>query len=213
MQLGGAVPTSPWELVASAGLETKVVLVVLAVFSAISWFIIIAKAWQFARLRRGSQRFFAAVQHAVRLDEARQAVAELPPSPFTRLFHEGLNFYSELVPGGLSGNRPDGGVLAGTQLEALRMVLGAEVYQKGSNITEERLRFDFSCPRRLTSEELARVEKIVNAKITEDMPVSWEEMAVEEAKQKGAIGIFTERYGEKVKVYRIGDPSIGSGQV
>ena len=97
--------------------------------------------------------------------------------------------------------------------QALRMVLGAEVYQKGSNITEERLRFDFSCPRRLTSEELARVEKIVNAKITEDMPVSWEEMAVEEAKQKGAIGIFTERYGEKVKVYRIGDPSIGSGQV
>jgi len=127
MQLGGAVPTSPWELVASAGLETKIVLVVLAVFSAISWFIIIAKAWQFARLRRGAKRFFAAVQHAVRLDEARQAVAELPSSPFTRLFHEGLNFYSELVPGGLSGNRPDGGVLAGTQLEALRMVLETQV--------------------------------------------------------------------------------------
>ncbi len=97
--------------------------------------------------------------------------------------------------------------------QALRMVLGPEVYQKGSNITEERLRFDFSYPRRLTSEELTRVEAIVNDKIIEDLPVQWEEMAVEEAKQKGAIGIFTERYGEKVKVYSIGDPSAGAGQV
>lgn len=138
MQLGRAVPTSPWELVTAAGLETKIVLIVLAVFSAISWFIIIMKAWQFGRLRRGSRRFFAAVQHAVRLDEARQAVAALPPSPFTRLFNEGLTFYSELVPGGLSDNRPDGGVLAATQLEALRMVLetqvDAEHDQMGKNL-------------------------------------------------------------------------------
>jgi biopolymer transport protein TolQ len=127
MQVGGAVPTSPWELVASAGIETKAVLVVLGVFSLLSWFLIIVKAWQFRRLRRAGRRFFAAVQHAVRLDEARQAVTALPPSPYTRLFNEGLTFYSELVPGGLSGNRPDGGVLAGTQLEALRMVLETQV--------------------------------------------------------------------------------------
>jgi len=97
--------------------------------------------------------------------------------------------------------------------QALRMVLGKDVYQKGSNITEERLRFDFSYPQRLTPEELARTEGIVNEKIAEDLPVLWEEMAVEEAKQKGAMGIFTERYGEKVKVYRIGDASKGSGQI
>lgn len=97
--------------------------------------------------------------------------------------------------------------------QALRLVLGTDVYQKGSNITEERLRFDFSYPKRLTSEELAHVQKIVNEKIGEDLPVTWDEMTVEEAKLKGAIGIFTERYGEKVKVYSIGDPSTSSGQV
>lgn len=127
LQVGGAVPTSPWELVMSASLETKLVLVVLAVFSAISWFIIVVKAWQFARIRSAGKKFFRAVQHAVRLDEARQQVGSLPASPYTRLFNEGLTFYSELVPGGLSGNRPDGGVLAGTQLEALRMVLETQV--------------------------------------------------------------------------------------
>jgi biopolymer transport protein TolQ len=127
MQVGGAVPTSPWEMIAAAGLETKLVMGVLVVFSAVSWFIIIVKAWQFRRIRRGARKFFGAVQHAVRLDEARQAVAQLPHSPYTRLFNEGVTFYSELVPGGLSGNRPDGGVLAPTQLDALRMVLETQV--------------------------------------------------------------------------------------
>ncbi len=126
-QLGGAVPTSPWELVSTAGFETKLVLALLLVFSAISWFVIIAKAWQFRRVRGASKRFFAAVQHAVRLAEAREQVGRLTDSPYTRLFNEGLTFYSEMVPGGLSGNRPDGGVLAGTQLEALRMVLETQV--------------------------------------------------------------------------------------
>jgi len=138
MQVGGAVPTSPWDLVATSGLETKLVLAVLMVFSAVSWFVIIAKWWQFQRIRRASRRFFGAVQHAVRLDEARAAVGALPPSPYTRLFNEGLTFYSEMVPGSLSGNRPDGGVLAGTQLEALRMVLetqvDAEYDQLGKNL-------------------------------------------------------------------------------
>ncbi|MEW6610865.1 MAG: alanine--tRNA ligase [Patescibacteria group bacterium] len=89
--------------------------------------------------------------------------------------------------------------------QALRIVLGAAVYQKGSNITEERLRFDFSYPKKLTADEIARVEALVNEKVNADLPVTWDEMTVEEAKRKGAIGIFTERYGEKVKVYSIGD--------
>ncbi|MFH1880964.1 MAG: alanine--tRNA ligase, partial [Bacillota bacterium] len=88
--------------------------------------------------------------------------------------------------------------------KALRRVLGDEVAQKGSNITAERLRFDFSFGRRVTLEELAEVETIVNGVIAAAMPVTMEEMTVDEAKEKGAIGLFESRYGEKVKVYTIG---------
>ncbi|HEY8424109.1 MAG TPA: alanine--tRNA ligase, partial [Clostridia bacterium] len=88
---------------------------------------------------------------------------------------------------------------------ALRKVLGNEVYQRGSNITPERLRFDFSFGRKLESRELAEVEKLVNQAIEQDLPVTVEEMMVEEAKQKGALGVFESRYGERVKVYSIGD--------
>lgn len=138
MQVGRAVPTTSWEIIATASPETKVVLAVLALFSAVSWYIIFAKGWQFRRVRKAGKVFFAAVAHASRLEEARSAVAALPASPFARLFNEAITFYSELVPGGLSGNRPDGGQLTHTQLEALRMVLetqvDAEHDQLGSNI-------------------------------------------------------------------------------
>jgi alanyl-tRNA synthetase len=89
--------------------------------------------------------------------------------------------------------------------KALRQVLGDEVAQKGSNITAERLRFDFSFGRKVTPEELAQVEKIVNAVIAAAMPVTVEEMTVDEAKAQGAIGLFESKYGEKVKVYTMGD--------
>ncbi|HEY8444280.1 MAG TPA: alanine--tRNA ligase [Clostridia bacterium] len=88
---------------------------------------------------------------------------------------------------------------------ALRKVLGDEVYQRGSNITAERLRFDFSFGRKVEPNELAEVEKLVNEAIQKDLPVTVEEMTVEEAKQKGALGVFESRYGERVKVYTIGD--------
>jgi biopolymer transport protein TolQ len=127
MQVGGAVPTSAWELIATSSVETRLVMLVLAVFSAGSWFLIFVKARQFRRIRRAAATFFAAVQHAVRLDDARVAVAELAPSPYARLFNEGITFYTEMVPGGLSGHRPEGIVLAPTQLEALRMVLETQV--------------------------------------------------------------------------------------
>ena len=89
--------------------------------------------------------------------------------------------------------------------KALRQVLGDEVAQKGSNITAERLRFDFSFGRKVTKEEQAQVEKIVNDAIAAAMPVTVEEMTVDEAKAQGAIGLFESKYGEKVKVYTIGD--------
>ncbi len=88
---------------------------------------------------------------------------------------------------------------------ALRKVLGDEVGQKGSNITAERLRFDFTFGRKMTKEELSEVERLVNEAIQADAPVTIEEMTPEEAKAQGAIGLFEERYGDKVRVYSMGD--------
>lgn len=91
--------------------------------------------------------------------------------------------------------------------QALRDVLGDSVHQTGSNITVERLRFDFNFDRKLTDEEITRVEKIVRAKISENLPVHFELLPIEEAKKRGAIGLFDEKYGKDVKVYFIGDYS------
>jgi len=90
-------------------------------------------------------------------------------------------------------------------LAALRKVLGEHVEQKGSNITAERLRFDFSHSNKLTEEEIKKIEEIVNEAIRNDLPVAFEEMSLEEAKKQGATGVFESRYGEKVKVYTIGE--------
>ena len=88
---------------------------------------------------------------------------------------------------------------------ALRKVLGDEnIAQRGSNITPERLRFDFNFPRPLTAEEIAAVEKTVNDEIAAGTPVVCEEMSVGEARDSGAVGVFGDRYGEVVKVYTIG---------
>ena len=87
---------------------------------------------------------------------------------------------------------------------ALRKVLGPEVAQKGSNITAERLRFDFSFGRKMTDEEKAEVERLVNESIQAAVPVVCEEMTVAEAKAQGAIGLFESKYGERVKVYTMG---------
>ncbi len=89
--------------------------------------------------------------------------------------------------------------------QALRKVLGDHVAQKGSNITGERLRFDFSHTDKMTPEQISKVEDIVNEMISGNLEVKCAEMTVEEAKDGGAIGLFAERYGERVKVYSIGD--------
>ena len=89
--------------------------------------------------------------------------------------------------------------------KALRMVLGDHVQQKGSNITAERLRFDFSHPQPMTAEEKAEVERIVNEQIQADLPVTMEIMPLEEAKRAGAMALFGEKYEDTVKVYSIGN--------
>ena len=89
--------------------------------------------------------------------------------------------------------------------QALRNVLGDHVKQSGSNITTERLRFDFSHPEKMTPEQIKQVEDIVNEQIKRDLNVVSEEMPLEEAKKSGAIGLFENKYGDTVKVYTIGD--------
>ncbi len=87
---------------------------------------------------------------------------------------------------------------------ALRRVLGDDVAQKGSNITAERLRFDFKFGRKMTKEEIAQVEALVNEWIQADVPITMKETTVEEAKAEGAIGLFESKYGERVRMYTMG---------
>jgi len=99
-------------------------------------------------------------------------------------------------------------------LAALREVLGDHVEQKGSNITEERLRFDFSHSQKLTEEEKEEIEKFVNEKIAQQLTVKKDEMNYDEAKQSGAIGVFEDKYGKNVTVYTISsDDNIVSKEI
>lgn len=130
-------------------------------------------------------------------DEAFQKHQELSRAGSEQVFKGGLADHSEIVTR----------YHTSTHLlhQALRMVLGPHVAQKGSNITAERMRFDFSHPAPMTPEEIARVQDIVNEQIARDLPVTMDVMTIDEAKQRGATALFGEKYGEKVKVYTIGD--------
>ncbi|MFA6254576.1 MAG: alanine--tRNA ligase [Patescibacteria group bacterium] len=90
-------------------------------------------------------------------------------------------------------------------LAALRQILGDHVFQKGSNITPERIRFDFSHSEKMTPEQIKQVEDIVNEQIKKNLPVVCEELSLEQAKAKGAMGVFENKYGDKVKVYSAGE--------
>lgn len=89
--------------------------------------------------------------------------------------------------------------------QALRQVLGSHVIQRGSNITEERLRFDFSHDEKVTPEQLQQVEAIVNEQIAKDLPVFWKEYPTKQALEMGALGAFGDRYGDTVKIYQMGE--------
>jgi biopolymer transport protein TolQ len=129
LQTGGATPTSPIDLIRIAGPETKIVLVITALFSLVSWFIIVYKWWQFRTLNRQADRFFDEMERADGLRGAYKAVGRLPASPYSRLLQEAMTFLGELRPGVLQGEPAPGqrpGLLP-TQLEALKMVMGKEV--------------------------------------------------------------------------------------
>jgi biopolymer transport protein TolQ len=134
LQVRGAIPTTPWELVLTSSPETQFVLAVLAVFSVVSWYLIVLKWWQFRRMRQLADRFMAEVEKAPRLEDAYHAAMRLPPSPYNRLLREAVHFFSELKPGTLKGGPvanpatpSSSSTLTTTQLEALRMVLAKEV--------------------------------------------------------------------------------------
>jgi alanyl-tRNA synthetase len=130
-------------------------------------------------------------------DEAFEKHQELSKAGAEKTFKGGLADHSEMTTK----------LHTATHLlhQALRTVLGSHVAQKGSNITVERLRFDFSHPQPMTEDEVRKVESIVNEQIQRDLPVSMEIMTLEEARAAGAIALFGEKYQEKVKVYTIGD--------
>ena len=89
--------------------------------------------------------------------------------------------------------------------QALRMTLGDQVVQRGSNITEDRLRFDFSHDDKLTPEQVATVENIVNEQIDNDLMIFWKEYPTQRALDMGALGAFGDRYGDTVKIYQMGE--------
>jgi alanyl-tRNA synthetase len=130
-------------------------------------------------------------------DEAFEKHQELSKAGGEKTFKGGLADHSEMTTR----------LHTATHLlhQALRTVLGTHVAQKGSNITVERLRFDFSHPQPMTEEQVRKVESIVNEQISRKLPVSMEVMTLEQARAAGAIALFGEKYEEKVKVYTIGD--------
>lgn len=152
------------------------------------------------------------------------AIVELPKDDEKRLlrqFYESLKKHQSLSrtasAGMFKGGLADASeatvkyhTAAHLLLAALKKVLGEHVIQKGSNITAERLRFDFSHKEKMTDEEKEKVENLVNQAIKQNLPVNCEEMRLAEAKTKGAQGVFETKYGERVKVYTIGDSSAGS---
>ena len=114
----------------------------------------------------------------------------------------------ESAPCGLADHKEETTALhTATHLlhQALRQVLGTHVEQRGSHITAERLRFDFSHPEKVSPENLKKVEDIVNEVIQKDLPVVCEEMSKDEALKSGAIGLFANKYGDRVTVYSVGD--------
>jgi len=130
-------------------------------------------------------------------DEAYRKHQELSRAGSEQTFKGGLADHSEISTKYHSATH--------LMQKALRIVLGDHVAQKGSNITTERVRFDFSHPAPMTKEEIAKVEEIVNEQIRRDLPVTMEMMSLDEAKAAGAIALFGEKYESVVKVYTMGD--------
>jgi biopolymer transport protein TolQ len=120
--LQGGMPRA-FGMIMGASLSTQIVLLILALFSLVSWAIILWKARQLRRLRRDGETFVAAIGRTTRLEDAYRASMKLPDTPYTRMFRQGTNFFSELRPGALRENAPDTPGLSEGQLNALWLIL------------------------------------------------------------------------------------------
>jgi len=124
-QVGPDAPMTVWGMVTEGTLPVRIILLILLVFSAISWWVIVWKFLQFRRLQQEADQFLDEIERAQRLEDAYQSILSLPESPFSRVFRRGVNFFSELRPGALR----EGAVIEGlsrTQLEVLHLVLEKE---------------------------------------------------------------------------------------
>lgn len=151
-----------------------------------------------------TQQLLARKNHKLdkdRFDQLQKKHAQKSRSASTSMFKGGLADHSETTTR----------FHTATHLihQALREILGSHVKQIGSNITQERLRFDFTHPQKLTKQQIKKIEDLVNQKIDENLPVTFQTMTLDKAKSQGALAFFEERYDEqKVKVYKIGDFSL-----
>lgn len=124
LQLAGAIPTSPWDMVREASMMTQLVLLLLLALSFVSWMIMALKWREFRRVNEAKRTFVREFERASGLDNASELVKRASPSPFTRVFTRAVNFFAEMKPGALreAAESP----LSGSQVEALRLVLDSE---------------------------------------------------------------------------------------
>jgi len=127
-------PRSGLDIILAGGLSTKVILGICAIFSLVSWVIIFWKLGQFRRLKNQGRRFVNSLERTQRLEEAYKSVLRLPESPYSRVFRQGVVFFSELRPGALKENAPPSAGLSEAQLHALQLVLEKEQAQERDEI-------------------------------------------------------------------------------
>lgn len=130
LQASQPIASRPWDLVLGATPMTKIILIVLAAFSLISWVLIFWKWSEFRKLRASGDEFVEAMQDAAGLREVYQTLTRLPESSYTRVFRRGVNFFTELRPTALRDEVHSGAGLTAAQLEALRLVLEKELSEE-----------------------------------------------------------------------------------
>ena len=131
-----AAPTSVWDMVFGGTVLTRLILLTLAISSAVSWVLIFWKASQFRSVRRQGDRFVEKMERAPGLAEAYKAVLALPESPYGRVFRQGVNFFNELRPGALREGAPSGEGLSLTQLQVLKLVLEKEEAEERDELAQ-----------------------------------------------------------------------------
>ncbi|HEX7050947.1 MAG TPA: MotA/TolQ/ExbB proton channel family protein [Longimicrobiales bacterium] len=129
-QFRAGAPDGALDMIINGSASTKIIITICAVFSLVSWVIIFWKAGQFRRIRRQGAHFVRSLERSQRLEDAYKSVLRLPESPYTRVFRQGINFFSELRPGALRENAPPTAGLSEAQLQAMRLVLEKEQLQE-----------------------------------------------------------------------------------